>query len=67
MQVGWDWASETHDVTVMDNAGQVIDRWSLGHDEVGLDRPSVGWLATVIPSSCRWRSRPPTAWSWTGC
>jgi hypothetical protein len=37
MQVGWDWASETHDVTVMDSAGQVVDRWSLGHDEVGLD------------------------------
>jgi hypothetical protein len=33
MQVGWDWASETHDVTVMDNAGQVVDRWSLTHDE----------------------------------
>jgi hypothetical protein len=29
MQVGWDWASETHDVTVMDNTGQVVDHWSL--------------------------------------
>jgi hypothetical protein len=38
MQVGWDWASETHDITVMDSAGQVIDRWSLTHDEAGLDR-----------------------------
>jgi transposase len=44
MQVGWDWASETHDVTVMDSAGQVVDRWSLGHDEVGLDR-AIGRLA----------------------
>jgi transposase len=44
MQVGWDWASETHDVTVMDSAGQVVDRWSLSHDEVGLDR-AIGRLA----------------------
>ena len=38
MQAGWDWASETHDVTVMDDAGQVVDHWSLIHDEAGLDR-----------------------------
>jgi transposase len=44
MQVGWDWASETHDVTVMDTAGQVVDRWSLTHDEAGLDR-AIGRLA----------------------
>src|SRR4029450_3139729 len=44
MQVGWDWASETHDVTVMDDAGQVVDRWSLTHDEAGLDR-AIGRLA----------------------
>jgi transposase len=44
MQVGWDWASETHDITVMDSAGQVVDRWSLGHDEIGLDQ-ALGRLA----------------------
>jgi Transposase/Transposase IS116/IS110/IS902 family len=36
MYVGWDWASETHDVTVMDGAGQVLDRWAFAHDEAGL-------------------------------
>ena len=45
MQVGWDWASEAHDITVMDSAGQVIDRWSLTHDEAGLDR-AIGRLAS---------------------
>jgi transposase len=37
MQVGWDWASETHDVTVLTDAGAVVDRFSLTHDEAGLD------------------------------
>jgi hypothetical protein len=38
MFVGWDWASETHDVTVMDPTGQVIDHFDLAHDEAGLER-----------------------------
>lgn len=37
MFVGWDWASETHDITVLDTAGEVIDRWALRHDAEGLD------------------------------
>ncbi len=36
MYVGWDWASETHD-TVIDDGGQVVDRWSLRHDAAGID------------------------------
>src|SRR5919108_5750213 len=35
--VGWDWASETHDVTVMDADGRAVDRWALAHDEGGID------------------------------
>src|SRR6266581_775321 len=35
--VGWDWASETHDVTVLDEAGMVVDRWVLRHTERELD------------------------------
>jgi transposase len=34
--VGWDWASESHDVTVIDETATVIDRFSLVHDEAGL-------------------------------
>src|SRR5215218_4322889 len=33
MFVGWDWASTTHDVTVLDDAGTVVDRWALRHTE----------------------------------
>lgn len=45
MQVGWDWASETHDITVIDDRGQVVDRWSLAHDEAGIDQ-AIGRLAS---------------------
>jgi transposase len=34
--VGWDWASETHDVTVIDDTGDVVDRWALRHDAADL-------------------------------
>jgi transposase len=37
MYVGWDWASETHDITVMDDDGGVCDRWALRHDAAGID------------------------------
>jgi transposase len=38
MFVGWDWASTTHDVTVIDDAGRVVDRWADEHTETGLDQ-----------------------------
>jgi hypothetical protein len=38
--VGFDWASQAHDVTVLDEAGQVLDRWAFPHSEVG-------WLMTL--------------------
>jgi transposase len=36
MLVGWDWASAAHDVTVIDNAGTVVDHWTPSHTEAGL-------------------------------
>jgi hypothetical protein len=36
MFVGWDWASTTHDVTVVDDTGAVVDRWALRHTEQDL-------------------------------
>jgi hypothetical protein len=27
--VGWDWACQTHDVTVLDEAGSVLERWGV--------------------------------------
>ena len=36
MHVGWDWAGEAHDITIVDDTGVVIDRWALTHDEEGI-------------------------------
>ena len=36
MLVGWDWASTAHDVTVIDDAGTVVDHWTAPHTEAGL-------------------------------
>jgi len=36
MHVGWDWASEAHDITIIGTDGQVIDRWASTHDEAGI-------------------------------
>lgn len=36
MLVGWDWATCTHDVTVIDEAGARVDRWALAHTEDGI-------------------------------
>jgi len=38
--VGFDWASQGHDVTVMDEAGRVLDRWAFPHSEAG-------WVMTL--------------------
>ena len=34
--VGWDWASTSHDVTVLNEQGRVVERWGLRHTEQGL-------------------------------
>lgn len=36
MLIGWDWASATHDVTAMDEAGKRVERFALTHDEAGI-------------------------------
>lgn len=36
MLVGWDWATETHDVTVIDDAGVRVARWAPSHTEDGI-------------------------------
>ncbi|MBT2394074.1 transposase [Streptomyces sp. ISL-1] len=38
MFIGWDWATETHDVTVMDHLGVRVDRWELAHTEEGITK-----------------------------
>jgi hypothetical protein len=34
--VGWDWASTSHDVTVLDDQAKVVERWALRHTEQAL-------------------------------
>jgi transposase len=34
--VGWDWASTTHDITVLDQAGGIVERWACEHAEADL-------------------------------
>jgi len=36
MHIGWDWASEAHDVTVINDDSEIIDRWAPTHDEAGI-------------------------------
>jgi transposase len=36
MYVGWDWATESHAITVLDQQGRIVDRWSCAHTEAGL-------------------------------
>ena len=37
MYIGWDWASEAHDITVMNDAGIAVDHWAPAHDEAGIE------------------------------
>ncbi|MDP9419060.1 MAG: IS110 family transposase, partial [Actinomycetota bacterium] len=37
MHVGWEWASQNHDLTVIDDAGTIKARFAIGHDEASLE------------------------------
>jgi len=28
MHIGWDWASEAHDITIIADTGEILDRWA---------------------------------------
>ena len=43
--VGWDWASRTHDVTVLDDDGHRQARWAFEHTESG-------WTSTLQRLRC---------------
>jgi hypothetical protein len=62
MHVVWDWASEAHDVTVIDDAGGVVDRWALTHDEAGIAATIERLADRGIQVGWRWRSRRLGAW-----
>jgi hypothetical protein len=43
---GWDWASASHAVTILDSTGEVVDRWVFAHTERDLD-PMLARLASI--------------------
>ncbi len=45
MYVGWDWASQTHDITVMRDDGEAVDHLAMRHDSAGIDA-AIARLAT---------------------
>ena len=68
MHVGWDWASQNHDVTVIDDTGTIHARFAIDHDEASLRsaaaRPRA---ARRAGATCRWRSNDPTGSSSSVC
>ena len=51
MFVGWDWANETHDVSILDEKGTLIDRWALRHDEEGVEAALARLASHGAPAS----------------
>ena len=51
MHAGWDWASENHDVTVIDDDGAVVARFAFDHDEASLERVFTELAALAEPST----------------
>ena len=42
MFVGWDWASTSHDITMINDVGEVVERWALAHSEDALQHTLEG-------------------------
>src|SRR5579863_3791123 len=38
MFIGWDWASQSHDITLLGDQGEVVERFAISHDEAGFER-----------------------------
>ena len=51
--VGWDWASTSHDVTVLDDQGRVVEHWGCAIPSRGLPRRWRGLPAMASRPSSR--------------
>ena len=71
MFAGWDWASTAHDVTVIDVAGKIVDRWAPEHTEAGLDQTLTRLARHGRPDKLPVAIERPSGlvvdWSWIGC
>lgn len=61
MYVGWDWASQNHDLTVIDDAGTIQARFAIGHDEASLEGVLHQLASIRDPRRCPWPSNGPMA------
>jgi transposase len=50
VHVGWDWASESHDLTVIDDDGMILARFAIDHDEASFERVLGELTALAAPS-----------------
>lgn len=50
LYAGWDWATESHAVTVLDQDGEAVDRFSLAHDEAALAGAVARLAAIAAPA-----------------
>ena len=67
MHVGWDWASQNHDVTVIDDTGTIQARFAIGHDEPSLHGLLRDLASLAARLTCQLRSSDPTASSSSAC
>jgi hypothetical protein len=64
---GWDWASASHAVTILDSAGEWSTAGCSHTPSRTWTRCWPAWPATAALPRCPWRSNTPTAWLSTGC
>ena len=67
MFVGWDWASATHDVTVLDDAGAALTAGRCGIPNTTWRGCWGDWPALGSRPRYRSSSSAAAAWSWSAC
>jgi len=66
MYVGWDWADKTHDVSVLDEQGQIVDHFEVGHHEAGFRHALKRLDHFGRPEELPVAIERPSGWSWNG-
>jgi hypothetical protein len=64
---GWDWASASHAVTILDSAGEVVDRWVFAPTEQDLDTMLARLASHGSPAELPVAIERADAWWSTGC
>jgi hypothetical protein len=64
--IGWDWASTSHAVTVLDATGAIVGCWTVGHTEHDLEMLLARLAAYDDPAALPVAIERAEAWSLTG-